>query len=207
MYTGVLPPVRVAAPPFPIRAIDFSAMPLVATPTTASSSQSSTAITYGDHHARFIPPSDGHGGSHAADATGADVGPSTAWPILGSGTPSTSPDMTSLSIPPPMAPPFHRADPPKRPDMSRIMESMLIHRVEPEYPILAAKTRTQGEVRLKAVISKEGTVEGLQVISGHPLLVAAALRAVQEWRYRPCLLNGQPIEVEASIIVRFTLAE
>jgi protein TonB len=106
-----------------------------------------------------------------------------------------------------MAPPFHRADPPKRPDMSRIMESMLIHRVEPEYPILAAKTRTQGEVRLKAVISKEGTVEGLQVISGHPLLVAAALRAVQEWRYRPCLLNGQPIEVEASIIVRFTLAE
>ena len=85
------------------------------------------------------------------------------------------------------------------------MESNLIHRVQPEYPQLARQARIQGTVVLRAVISREGRIENLQVLSGHPLLVPAALDAVRQWRYRPYSLNDQPVEVETQITVNFTL--
>jgi periplasmic protein TonB len=78
---------------------------------------------------------------------------------------------------------------------------------KPEYPPLAKMARIQGEVRLDAVISKDGTIENLKVISGHPLLVQAAMAAVQRWRYQPTLLNGEAVEVATEIDVNFTLAE
>lgn len=59
---------------------------------------------------------------------------------------------------------------------------------------------------LAAVISKEGTIHNLQLVSGHPMLIPAALEAVQQWRYRPFLLNGEPVEVESTIIVTFRIA-
>jgi protein TonB len=88
-----------------------------------------------------------------------------------------------------------------------VMEGLLIRRVEPVYPPLARSTRTQGPVLLTALISKEGRVEELQVVSGHPFLAKAALDAVRQWRYRPYLLNGQPVEVQAQITVNFVLTQ
>jgi protein TonB len=89
--------------------------------------------------------------------------------------------------------------------ISRIMDGSLIHRVQPDYPILAKQSRIQGPVQIAALISRTGTIENLQVVSGHPMLVSAALNAVKQWRYRPYILNGEPIEVETKITVIFSL--
>jgi protein TonB len=85
------------------------------------------------------------------------------------------------------------------------MEGNLIRRVQPEYPALAKQARIQGTVVLRAVIDREGIIQDLQVISGHPLLVQAALNAVRQWRYRPYYLNDQPVEVETQVTVNFSL--
>jgi len=86
------------------------------------------------------------------------------------------------------------------------MEGNLIHRVQPEYPALAKQARIQGTVVLRAVINREGTIQDLQVLSGHPLLVQAAINAVRQWRYRPYYLNDQAVEVETQVTVNFTLS-
>jgi protein TonB len=95
--------------------------------------------------------------------------------------------------------------PPHRPVISNLQPGMVLQRVEPVYPAIAKQIHLQGEVVLRATVSKEGTVESLQVVSGHPLLTRAALDAVSQWRFRPYQLNGAPIEVDAQITVRFVL--
>ena len=80
---------------------------------------------------------------------------------------------------------------------------MLINRVVPEYPAIANRTGVQGEVKLHAIIARDGTIQSLSVISGHPMLTGAALEAVQQWRYRPYVLNGAPVEVDTYITVTF----
>jgi len=87
-----------------------------------------------------------------------------------------------------------------------MMEGNLIFRVQPDYPSLARQVRVQGQVILRAVISREGTIENLQVLSGHPMLVRAAVDAVRQWKYRPYLLNGEPVEVETEVKVNFILS-
>jgi len=86
-----------------------------------------------------------------------------------------------------------------------VLQAQLITRVEPRYPALAMQTKTEGEVRLHAIINRDGRITSLDVLSGHPLLVHAALEAVSQWRYRPTMLNGEPVEVETSITVIFRL--
>lgn len=99
------------------------------------------------------------------------------------------------------------AAPPKRIRVSTgISEGMLIHRVEPVYPTIAARARIQGTVQLRAVIAKDGSIENLQVIGGHPILQQAALDAVKQWRYKPYILNGEPLEVETIVIVNFHMS-
>ncbi|HVN20454.1 MAG TPA: energy transducer TonB [Dongiaceae bacterium] len=88
---------------------------------------------------------------------------------------------------------------------STMLQGMLIRRVEPKYPPLAIAARIQGPVVLTAVISKAGTIDNLKLVSGHPMLVPAALDAVSQWRYRPYVLNGEVIEVETQITVNFLL--
>jgi periplasmic protein TonB len=83
---------------------------------------------------------------------------------------------------------------------SYVSEGELLHRVEPTYPRFLT---FGGEVRLHAIIAKDGTIQSLSVLSGHPLLASAALDAVRQWRYRPYLLNGEPVEVETFITVNF----
>ena len=89
--------------------------------------------------------------------------------------------------------------------ISHFNEGMLVHRVEPVYPMPARLNRIQGEVTMAAIISREGTIANLRAISGNPLLVHAAIDAVQQWRYRPYILNGNPVEVETHIVVNFHL--
>ncbi len=86
-----------------------------------------------------------------------------------------------------------------------ITKGLLIHRMEPPYPPLAKAARVQGEVVLSAVIDVNGQITNLQLVSGHPMLVPAAIAAVREWRYKPYLLNGAPVEVETTITVIFSL--
>ncbi|MGA9529674.1 MAG: energy transducer TonB [Terriglobales bacterium] len=102
-----------------------------------------------------------------------------------------------LSAPPPV--PSH----PLR--ISHWAEGNLVYRVQPTYPVLARAARIQGTVQLRAVISRMGTIENLTVLNGHAMLVTAAVDAVRQWRYRPYVLNGEPIEVETEITVNFTL--
>jgi protein TonB len=90
--------------------------------------------------------------------------------------------------------------------VSDVGEGSLLHRVQPTYPALAREVRVQGAVELRAIISKTGTIENLVIVRGHPMLSAAAIEAVRQWRYRPYLLNGEPIEVETEITVNFTLS-
>lgn len=82
----------------------------------------------------------------------------------------------------------------------------LVKRVIPEYPSLAKTARVSGVVHLIGVIAKDGTIQHLQLISGHPILARAAMEAVRQWVYQPTLLNGQPVEVIAPIDVNFTLS-
>jgi len=88
---------------------------------------------------------------------------------------------------------------------SRWAEGNLIYRVQPVYPPLARQARIQGTVLLRAIISKAGMIENLTAMSGHPMLVPSALNAVRQWRYRPYMLNGEPIEVETEVTVNFVL--
>ncbi len=87
-----------------------------------------------------------------------------------------------------------------------VTRGLLIHRLEPTYPPLARAARVQGDVVLSAIIDSSGQIKNLQLVSGHPMLVPAALDAVKQWRYKPYLLNGQPVEVETTITVIFTLS-
>jgi protein TonB len=86
-----------------------------------------------------------------------------------------------------------------------VEEALLLSQTKPAYPLLAIQTRTQGDVVLRAIIGKDGSVAELQVVSGHPLLVKAAMDAVRQWRYKPTLLNGEPVEVDTTITVSFRL--
>ncbi len=88
---------------------------------------------------------------------------------------------------------------------SGVAQGLLVHQVKPAYPPIAMRARIQGTVVLQAMIANDGTVKDLRVISGHPLLVQAALNAVQLWRYKPYLLNDQPVEVDTLVVVNFTL--
>jgi periplasmic protein TonB len=86
-----------------------------------------------------------------------------------------------------------------------VQQAKLIQQVKPLYPQLARSARVQDTVVLEAIISRDGNVERLRVLSGHPWLIPAALEAVQQWRYRPTLLNGEPVEVLTQVTVNFTL--
>jgi protein TonB len=89
--------------------------------------------------------------------------------------------------------------------LSHMDEGLLIRKVTPVYPQIAIMARQQGTVLLHAIIARDGTIQQLQAISGPPLLIRAAMEAVGQWRYRPYILNGQPVEVDTQITVNFKL--
>jgi len=119
------------------------------------------------------------------------------------------PDITGIGIPtgtdvaiigrPIPSPPA----PPKPVPVSHLDEGMLITKVVPEYPSIARAAGVQGDVKLHAIVGRDGSIQSLTVTSGPDMLRDAALRAVQQWRYRPYMLNGQATEVETIITVSF----
>jgi len=111
-------------------------------------------------------------------------------------------------------PPLHEAKqvtPPEPPTPHRIQvsadiqEGKLRKMIRPEYPSVARMAHVSGTVHLKAIITAKGNVAELQILEGNPLLVGAALAAVEKWRYDPTLFNGEPVEVVTEVIVQFRL--
>jgi TonB family protein len=90
---------------------------------------------------------------------------------------------------------------------ANVQQANLIRNVDPVYPPLAIQARVQGTVRFAAIIGRDGRVQNLQLISGHPILVEAAREAAGQWEYRPTLLNGSPVEVVTTLEVNFKLPE
>ena len=90
---------------------------------------------------------------------------------------------------------------------SEVQAAKLIHRITPVYPKIAITAHVSGTVRLVGTVSTNGTIEKLEVLSGHPLLVPAAVDAVRQWVYQPTLLGGKPVQVMAPIDVHFTLMQ
>jgi periplasmic protein TonB len=141
------------------------------------------------------------GHNHAA--TVADrIGPPD--PQIGSG-PDTGDRLGSLFTDGGARPVYHPAPVAKPRPISVVMEGNLIHRVEPLYPVIAKQIRLQGVVELRALVSSDGTIHQVQVVSGPAILAHAAIEAVNQWKYRPYYLNGVPISVETEITVKFTL--
>jgi len=96
---------------------------------------------------------------------------------------------------------------PKRITVSQgVTSGLLIRRVQPSYPPLAKQARISGAVVLQAVIGKDGTIQNLRAVSGHPMLIQSAIDAVRQWKYKPYFLNGDPVEVDTQVTVNFTLA-
>jgi protein TonB len=100
---------------------------------------------------------------------------------------------------------------PVRPERVRVSQGVtqgrLLRKIEPKYPPIAVGARIQGQVLLRAIVSKAGEIEDLELVSGHPMLVQAAIDAVKQWRYRPYLLNGNPVEVDTTITVTFQFSQ
>jgi len=116
------------------------------------------------------------------------------------------------AAPPPPPPPVKKEAPkPTAPQRIRVggnvQQAKLVRQPRPVYPPLAKQARIQGVVKLNAIISRDGTIQNLTVLSGHPLLVPSAMEAVKQWVYQPTLLNGEPVEVVTQIDVNFTLSQ
>jgi protein TonB len=104
------------------------------------------------------------------------------------------------------APPVDMRPPtPHRLVVTHLESAMLIRRVEPVYPPLAKQTHREAQVELRAIIATDGTIQSLQVVKGDALFLSSATDAVSQWRYRPTVLNGQPVEIETYITVIYTL--
>ena len=112
-----------------------------------------------------------------------------------------------VAAPPPPRPPVDTRNTPSAPVPvgGDVQMAMVVRKVIPIYPAIARTAGISGVVRLIGTIGKDGRIENLQVVSGHPMLARAALEAVQQWIYKPTLLNGMPVEVIAPIEVNFTL--
>ena len=106
--------------------------------------------------------------------------------------------------PPRVAPPVQQEKRPVKVSEG-VLQAQLVSRIEPRYPLLASQTRQAGTVILHAIISRDGRINALEVVSGSPFFVQAALEAVRLWRYRPTMLNGEPVEVDTTITVIFQL--
>ena len=111
------------------------------------------------------------------------------------------------AAPPPAVKEVKSATPQRVRVGGNVQAANLIKKVTPTYPPLAKQARISGQVRFTAIIGKDGTIQNLQLVSGHPLLVAAAQEAVKQWIYKPTLLNNEPVEVITQIDVNFTLSQ
>ncbi len=132
------------------------------------------------------------------------LGPSTSPFVPGITGPMVSSASPVPRTPLPPPPPKPRRHEPVL--VSTISPGGLIYRVEPEYPTLARQARAQGPVKLELLINEEGTVREVVFVSGNVLLKDAAIAAVKQWRYRPTILNGEPVPIQGTVTVNFILS-
>jgi TonB family protein len=151
----------------------------------------------------LVPRSAQSGGDSANHPVQTAVQPIQA-PAQESRVPEPTPAASPMASPAPAAPRVASESPQLRVPME-VEQALAISRVPPTYPPLAREARIQGMVIFDADIAKDGSVEALRVVSGHPLLVPAAIAAVKQWRYKPYVLRGVPVTISTQIPVMFTL--
>jgi len=143
------------------------------------------------------------------DTARSDEGPNAAPQGLGQGIPGAPgdlipiPDARSPLPPPPVAQPVARPTVVRR---THLDPAMLLYRVDPIYPALWKQIHKEGRVELHARIATDGSIQFLEVVGGDPMFFQSALEAVRQWRYRPTILNGQPVEIDTHITVIYTMA-
>ena len=159
----------------------------------------STGITAPVHKAQEAPPP-------AVGTTGGVVG-GVPGGVVGGVPGGVSNEMLNSAPSVPVLAKSSVATPVKRIRVAaRIAEANLIHDVTPQYPPEAGRARLEGTVLLMAVIGKDGSVKDVRVESGSPILAQAAIDAVRQWRYKPYLIDGEPVEVDSRITINFTLS-
>ena len=150
------------------------------------------------------PPDVGPAGPYIPGALPSDVGSGPLSSILRD-------VVGQVEVPAPAPPRVEPRPVEKTPERIRLGGQVLLgrltSRVEPVYPRIAIQARVAGEVRLDAVVGTDGRVRELHVLSGHPMLVQAAVDAVRQWIFQPTLLNGVPVEVSAPVTVTFRLGQ
>ncbi|HEX8882293.1 MAG TPA: TonB family protein [Candidatus Acidoferrum sp.] len=142
------------------------------------------------------------------DTARSDEGPNDAPQGLGLGIPGAPgglipiPDTRSPTPPPPVE---HHVARPTVVRRTHLDPAMLLHRVDPVYPAVPRQMHKEGRVELHARIATDGSIQSLEVVGGDPLFFQSALEAVRQWRYRPTILNGQPVEIDTHITVIYTM--
>ncbi len=200
LRTVGLPSARTVSTPITLgrsSPMPLAGSPRPVAPSVARSNPAAAIFVAPGHISRTIPAADDPSAAPGEGAGGSVV------PGFGSGS-ADGPAMPLISGT--NVVPVLRPTPTRAVRTSTMLEGNLIRRVEPVYPPLAKTARIQGSVVLSALISKDGVMENLHALSGPPMLVPAAISAVSQWRYRPYILNSEPIEVETRITVNFTLA-
>lgn len=208
LYRDHLPPIHwkdiVFAPPPP-------PAPVPVQPAHGDVPLSSTALTV---HRTFVFTPDTHARpAQPASATFTPETPPSLGPVgvpdgIGGANKAFGTFLPNVVAPPPPPPHVEKHQPSAPvPVGGDVQMAKLIRKVIPEYPPLARSARISGIVRLIGMIAKDGTIQNLQLVSGHPLLARAAMDAVRQWVYKPTLLNGMPVEVIAPIEVTFTLGQ
>ena len=135
------------------------------------------------------PPEIGSGGNEQAS------GPECNWCV----------NIGKNSGPRPPQPVVEAPSKPRVIHETSIDPAMLIHRVEPVYPTIAKQTHREGRVELRAIIAIDGTIQSLEIVGGDPMFYQSAKEAVSQWRYKPTILNGQPVEIDTHIIVIYVI--
>jgi protein TonB len=118
------------------------------------------------------------------------------------GAMTVPPDSRTTTMPPP---PRTEVERPRLVHMTHIDPAMLVHRVEPVYPLLAKQIGRSGKVELRAIIATDGTIQSLEAVAGDPMFFPSALEALRQWRYTPTLLNGQQVQVDTDITVIYNV--
>ncbi|HEY1939229.1 MAG TPA: TonB family protein [Candidatus Angelobacter sp.] len=192
LSTGVIP--ISARAPVPIPVAPVTVQPIERVPVDRTSASNPTSAP---RSAAVVLVSNNENAIHWWHASATTTDPREATPPGYVGGTDRIPDLGSGTKGPEVS-----VERPKR-ILSQLTEAQLVNRVEPMYPHIAIISGIQGQVKLHAIIARDGSIQSLNVISGPPLLVRAALDAVQQWRYRPYILNGETVEVETFITVNF----
>jgi protein TonB len=193
--------IQVLPPPPSIRMTSLQQPPMTQPQTPASSRVAPAAMSYEVVQPSSIP-------SHIAridDRRADTAGVPNVGPLCTSNCGAEMPITNIISAGQPIIgpPPPHVPSRPVR--VSEMQLGELVQKVLPEYPIIAKELRIQGSVLLLATVGRDGRVEHVEAVKGPPLLVQPAMRAVEQWKYRPYLLNHEAVEVQTQITVNFVL--